>query len=53
MSDAHPGSNEPVSILYKYPLILAEKSYWEVLNRFDSEAAARVSGAAETVDYFG
>ena len=27
MSDVHPGSNEPVSILYKYPLILAEKSY--------------------------
>ena len=28
-------------------------SMWEVLNRFDSEAAARVSGVAETVDYFG
>ena len=27
--------------------------WWEVLNRFDSEAAARASGAAETVDYFG
>ena len=26
---------------------------WEVLNWFDSEAAARVSGLAETVDYFG
>ena len=26
---------------------------WEVLMWFDSEAAARVSGAAETVDYFG
>ena len=26
---------------------------WEVLLRFDSEAVARVSGAAETVDYFG
>ena len=26
---------------------------WEVLMRFDSEVAARVSGAAETVDYFG
>ena len=26
---------------------------WEVLDRFDSEAAARVSGAAETVYYFG
>ena len=26
---------------------------WEVLNRFDSEEAARVSGEAETVDYFG
>ena len=26
---------------------------WEVLNWFESEAAARVSGAAETVDYFG
>ena len=28
-------------------------SFWEVLMLFDSEAAARVSGAAETVDYFG
>ena len=27
MSDVHPGSNEPVSILYKYPHILTEKSY--------------------------
>ena len=26
---------------------------WEVLNWFDSKAAARVSGVAETVDYFG
>ena len=26
---------------------------WEVLKRFDSEVAVRVSGAAETVDYFG
>ena len=26
---------------------------WEVLMLVDSEAAARVSGAAETVDYFG
>ena len=26
---------------------------WEVLYVFDSEAAVRVSGAAETVDYFG
>ena len=26
---------------------------WEVLNQFDSEAVALVSGAAETVDYFG
>ena len=26
---------------------------WEVPNQFDSEAAAWVSGAAETVDYFG
>ena len=26
---------------------------WEVLYLFDREAAARVSGAAETVDYFG
>ena len=25
---------------------------WEVLMCFDSEAAAQVSGAAETVDYF-
>ena len=32
-----------------FPLICT----WEVLNRFDSEGAARVSGAAETVDYFG
>ena len=27
--------------------------YWEVLMLAGSEAAARVSGAAETVDYFG
>ena len=27
MSGAHPGAHEPVSILYKYPHILAEKSY--------------------------
>ena len=27
--------------------------FWEVLMLVDSEAAARVSGAAETVDYFG
>ena len=26
---------------------------WEVLYLFDSEVAAWVSGAAETVDYFG
>ena len=26
---------------------------WEVLMLVDSEVAARVSGAAETVDYFG
>ena len=26
---------------------------WEILMWVDSEAAARVSGAAETVDYFG
>ena len=26
---------------------------WEVLYVFDSEAMARVSGVAETVDYFG
>ena len=26
---------------------------WEVLNWFDSEVAARASGVAETVDYFG
>ena len=31
----------------------AIKTTWEVLMLFDSEAAARVSGAAETVDYFG
>ena len=29
------------------------KWVWEVLMLVDSEAAARVSGAAETVDYFG
>ena len=28
-------------------------SEWEVLMLVDSEAAAQVSGAAETVDYFG
>ena len=27
--------------------------HWEVLMLVDSEAAVRVSGAAETVDYFG
>ena len=27
--------------------------FWEVLTLVDSEVAARVSGAAETVDYFG
>ena len=27
MSGAHPGAHEPVSILYEYPHILAEKSY--------------------------
>ena len=27
MSGAHPGAHEPLSILYKYPCILAEKSY--------------------------
>ena len=26
---------------------------WKVLMWFDSEAVVRVSGAAETVDYFG
>ena len=31
----------------------APRWLWEVLNRFDSEVAAWVSGAAETVDYFG
>ena len=30
-----------------------EEALWEVLMWFDSEVAARVSGAAETVDYFG
>ena len=36
-------------------IILAQilNHLWEVLNRFDSKAAAWVSGAAETVDYFG
>ena len=29
-----------------------EEAPWEVLKVFDSEAMARVSGAAETVDYF-
>ena len=29
-----------------------EEGDWEVLMLVDSEAAARVSGAAETVDYF-
>ena len=29
------------------------KCIWEVLMLVDSDAAARVSGAAETVDYFG
>ena len=27
VSGAHPGAHEPVSILYKYPHVLAEKSY--------------------------
>ena len=30
-----------------------QEEHWEVLLWFGSEAAARVSGAAETVDYFG
>ena len=29
------------------------KGSWEVLMLVDSEVVARVSGAAETVDYFG
>ena len=29
------------------------RRHWEVLMLVDSEAAAWVSGAAETVDYFG
>ena len=33
--------------------VLCGLKLWGVLNRFDSEAAAWVSGAAETVDYFG
>ena len=30
-----------------------DEKQWEVLMLVDSEAAAQVSGAAETVDYFG
>ena len=30
-----------------------EVNVWEVLMLVDSEVAVRVSGAAETVDYFG
>ena len=33
--------------------VVTPVSLWEVLMWFDSEAAARVLGAAETVDYFG
>ena len=32
---------------------VSESSDWEVLMLVDREAAAGVSGAAETVDYFG
>ena len=32
---------------------MKEAQGWEVLMWFDSEAVAQVSGAAETVDYFG
>ena len=43
---------------YDIPIILRTLPFrtstpWEVLMWFDSEVAARVSGAAETVDYFG
>ena len=34
------------------PHIQAWPYFWEVLMLVDSEAAARVSGAAETIDYF-
>ena len=46
MEGLSPGA-EPV---LKYQL--EEEENWEVLMWFDSEAAAWVSGAAETVDYF-
>ena len=36
-----------------YRYIHLVRVLWEVLMLVDSEAAARVSGAAETVDYFG
>ena len=36
-----------------YVSVENDKQQWEVLMWFDSEAAAWVSGAAETVDYFG
>ena len=37
----------------RIPSRLDSPPFMEVLNRFDSKAAAQVSGAAETVDYFG
>ena len=46
-----------VSMLVLAPLPVGDERsrvpYWEVLMLVDSVAAARVSGAAETVDYFG
>ena len=46
---------ETFQMKYLYIKQICGETYqiWEVLMWFDSEAAARVSGAAETVDYFG
>ena len=44
------GSDDPWSP--KGPSVQKAHGLWEVLTLVDSEAAARVSGAAETVDYF-
>ena len=41
-----------IGLLYQFEIVLMNKTEWEVLMLVDSEAAARVSGAAETVDYF-
>ena len=40
------------SLVNRHSVTHVAYDMWEVLMLVDSEAAARVSGAAETVDYF-